>query len=234
MKRWIMGKNTLEELFKVSPQRLIQVYSSKRNDPLVNALNKKNIKVNFVSKHKLSSLVHSESHQGFVAEVKERDFLSLKQFLDTPLQKSLVVMCDSITDPQNFGTILRACECFSVDAVIFSKNRNVSITPTVSKTSVGGSELVPLIPVSNLAETLKAFQKNGYLGVAANCGKENLYSFSFPEKTLLILGSEGKGIQPLLLKKADVQLEIPMHGSIDSLNVSQATAVLLSHWRKSI
>ena len=184
-------------------------------------------------KPKLTSLVQSESHQGFVAEVVEREGVDLKSFLKSAPEKSLVVMCDSITDPQNFGTILRACECFGVDALVYSKNRNVGLTPVVSKASVGGSELVPLIPVSNLADTMKKFQDAGYFSVAAERSDQNLYSFEFPQKTLLILGAEGKGIQPLLSKKSDFRIEIPMHGSIDSLNVSQATAVLLSAWRNS-
>ena len=166
--------------------------------------------------------------------MKERDELPLKEFLSTTPEKSLVVMCDSITDPQNFGAILRACECFGVDALVFSKNRNVGITPVVSKVSVGGSELVPLIAVSNLVDTLKKFQDVGYFSVAAECHErsQSLYNFEFPSQTVLIIGAEGKGIQPLLSKKADYHLEIPMQGRIDSLNVSQATAVFLSHCRR--
>ena len=233
MKRLIMGKHAVEEVLKTAPERLLKVYTYKKEDPLFQALQKAGIKTAFVPKPKLSTLVQSESHQGFVAEVHEREFLRVKDFLSWAREKSLVVMCDSITDPQNFGTILRACECFGVDALIFSKNRNVALTPVVSKASVGGSELVPLISVSNLADTLKKFQDAGYFAVAAESNSENLYTFEFPEQTLLILGSEGKGIQPLLSKKSDFHIEIPMHGKIDSLNVSQATAVLLSHWRRT-
>lgn len=227
-----MGKHAIEEVLKTSPERLHKVYTYKKEGPLLNLLHKGGIKTIFTPKPKLTSLVNSESHQGFIAEVREREFPTIKEFLAKDLEKSLVVMCDSITDPQNFGTILRACECFGVDALIFSKNRNVGLTPVVSKTSVGGSELVTLLPVSNLADTLKKFQTAGYFAVAAERSSQNIYSFEFPEKTLLILGAEGKGIQPLLSKKSDFHIEIPMHGEIDSLNVSQATAVLLSHWRR--
>lgn len=229
----IMGKHTVEELLKSAKERLLNVYTYKKEDPLYSLLQKEGVKVHFVPKPKLTSLVQSESHQGFVAEVRERETVDLKAFLENVPEKSLVVMCDSITDPQNFGTILRACECFGVDALVYSKNRNVGLTPVVSKASVGGSELVPLIPVSNLADTMKKFQDAGYFSVAAERSDKSLYSFEFPRKTLLILGAEGKGIQPLLSKKSDFRIEIPMHGSIDSLNVSQATAVLLSAWRNS-
>lgn len=234
--RFIMGKHTLEEVEKKTPERFIKVYSHKQDDPFLSSLREKGIPIIFVSKQKLSSLVESESHQGYVAEVKERNFLSPKEFLKIAPEKSLVLMCDSISDPQNFGTILRAAECFGADAVIFSKNRNVGLTPVVSKASVGASELVPLIPVSNLADTQKKFQEGGYFSIAAEISEtaQSLYSFEFPQQTLLIVGAEGKGIQTLLSKNADFQLYIPMKGSIDSLNVAQAAAVFLSHWNASI
>lgn len=234
MIRKIMGKHALEEVLKIDAERLLKVYTCKEEDPLLQKLRNAGIQTIVIPKNRLFSLVQSESHQGFVAEVKERDELPLKEFLSTTPEKSLVVMCDSITDPQNFGAILRACECFGVDALVFSKNRNVGITPVVSKVSVGGSELVPLIAVSNLVDTLKKFQDVGYFSVAAECHErsQSLYNFEFPSQTVLIIGAEGKGIQPLLSKKADYHLEIPMQGRIDSLNVSQATAVFLSHCRR--
>lgn len=233
MMRWIMGKHSIEETLKQNPKRLIEVYTYKKEDTLTQELNKKGIKTHFSPKQKLASIVQSDSHQGFIAKVQEREFLTPKEFLKTAPEKSLVLMCDAIQDPQNFGSILRAAECFGVDAVVYSKNRNVSLTPVVSKASVGASEIVPLIPVSNLADTLKKFQDAGYFSVATEISSEAapLDSFEFPQQTLLMIGAEGPGLQPLLSKKSDFHLYIPMRGSIDSLNVSQATAVLLSHWK---
>jgi 23S rRNA (guanosine2251-2'-O)-methyltransferase len=228
-----MGKHSIEETLKQNPKRLIEVLTYKKKAPLTFSLKEKGVKVFITQKQKLASIVQSDSHQGFIAKVHERDFLTPKTFLQNALEKSLVLMCDAIQDPQNFGTILRAAECFGVDAVIYSTNRNVGITPVVSKASVGASELVPLIPVSNLADTMKKFQDGGYFSVATEISDkaQPLATFEFPEKTLLIVGAEGSGVQPLLFKKADFHLYIPMQGTIDSLNVSQATAVFLSHWK---
>ena len=230
-----MGKHALEEVLKSEPKRFKEVLTHKQEDPLTTALKEKGVRVQFAPKQKLTSIVQSDSHQGFIAKVEERPFLSPKEFLKTANERSLVLMCDAIQDPQNFGSILRAAECFGVDAVIYSTNRNVALTPVVSKASVGASELIPLIPVANLADTLKKFQDEGYFGVATNASNqaEPLTGFTFPTRTLLIVGAEGPGIQPLLIKKADVHLYIPMQGAIDSLNVSQATAAILSHWEPS-
>ncbi|CCB92230.1 23S rRNA (guanosine-2'-O-)-methyltransferase RlmB [Waddlia chondrophila 2032/99] len=232
-KYWIMGKNCIETILDHSPERIIEFFTAKKDsDPLLEKVRSKGIKIKLASKQKLFDLVNSDSHQSYVALVKAVDSPDLKQFLRE--NHRLVLMLDNINDPQNLGAILRAAECFGVDAVIWSKNRGCSLTPSAAKAGVGASELVPTIVVSNLAETVKKFQKSGYFAVTAEISDRAspLNAFQFPEKTLLIMGSEGKGIQPLISKLADEQVYIPMSGKIDSLNVSQATAVLLSHYQK--
>ncbi len=228
----IMGKNCIREVLKASPERLVEIYTcQKPDDDLHRELELADVRIQTMSKHKLNEMVSSESHQSYVAKVKPRDNIELKAFLADSREKSVVLMLDSINDPQNLGSILRSAECFGVDLVVFSKNRGADMTPTVSKTSAGASELVPIAKISNLAEAIKAFQKAGYWAVTADVGAhcQELYAFDFPEKTLLIMGSEGKGVQPLIHKLCDFHITIPMHGQIDSLNVSQATAVMLSH-----
>lgn len=239
-KSLIMGKNCIREVLKATPGRILEVYTCQKlgHDPLYQELLDCGIKVFEVPKTKLSQLVESESHQSYVASVKVKPFIEVKAFLKKAqeLDTSLVVMLDSIYDPQNLGAIIRACECFDVDLVLFSKNRGADITPVTSKTSAGATELVSIAKISNLAETMHSFQKEGYKAICADVSErsESLYDFTFPEKTLLILGSEGDGIQPLIKKKADYHVSIPMLGKIDSLNVSQAAAVLLNSYRNSL
>jgi len=228
-----MGKNCIAELLEREPERLVEVYTAHSSGDLFDALKRAHVRVHDRSKGALSKMVDSDSHQSFVARVNERPTVDLKQFLSVEREKSLVVMLDSIFDPHNMGAILRAAECFGADLVVYSKNRGTDITPTVTKTSAGATELVPLCKVSNLAETVTVFQKGDYWAVAAELSKRSqpLSQLQFPEKTLLIVGSEGKGIQPLISKRCDHHVEIPMLGKIDSLNVSQATAVLLAAYR---
>lgn len=232
-----MGRNCITEVLRASPERIVEVYTCQKpgEDSLYEQLLKQRILVSARFKNQLTHMVESESHQSYVAAVKERIYPSSKEFLEQSKLKehSLVLMLDSIYDPQNLGAILRAAECFGVDLVIYSKNRGADITPTVTKTSAGASELVPICKVSNLADTLQAFQKSGYWAVSAAIGEksQSLYQLQYPEKTLLIVGSEGKGIQPLLTKKSDFHVMIPMLGQIDSLNVAQATAIMLNGYR---
>lgn len=226
-----MGKNCVETVVDHSPERITEFFTAKKDpDPLIEKAISKGIKIKLASKQKLYDLVNSDSHQSYVVQVKANEQPDLKQFLRE--EHRLVLMLDNINDPQNLGAILRAAECFGVEAVIWSKNRGCSLTPSAAKASVGASELIPTIVVSNLAETVKQFQKAGYFAVTAEISDkaQPLASYQFPEQTLLIMGSEGKGIQPLISKISDDQVYIPMSGKIDSLNVSQATAVLLSRF----
>lgn len=238
--RLIMGRNCIAEVLSFAPERIVEVYTSQKNenDALCKELLKQKIPVLEKSKKQLSQLVESESHQGYVAAVKERGHPTVKEFLEKnkDVEHSLVLMLDSIYDPQNLGAILRASECFGVDLVVYSKNRGTDITPTVTKASAGAAELVPICKVSNLADTVQLFQQEGYLALSADVGEkaQSLYQFKFPEKSLIIMGSEGTGVQPLLRKKCDYHVTIPMYGRIDSLNVSQATSIILNGYRSYI
>lgn len=236
--QYVIGKNSVKELLKLAPKRILSIYTSHKNeDPLIIELGKLKKQVFQKNTKKLDDLVNSTSHQGYVLEVTPRETHYIEDFIEKANTKthSLIVMLDSIFDPQNVGTILRACECFGVDGVIYSKNKGCKITPSVTKTSVGASEIVPIAPVSNLSATVEKFQKNDFWVATAEISDKaiSLHEFNYPEKTLLILGSEGKGVQNILSKKADFHVYIPMLGTIDSLNVSQATAVLLNGYNQT-
>ena len=236
---YIMGRNTLEEVLKHKVEIIIEVYTSlsskagERKDQLIKDLENKKISIKYLPASHLSSLVGSDSHQCFVAKIKERNFLDLKSFLKKEEENLFALMLDNISDPHNMGAIFRSAECFGADVVVYSKNRGSEITPVVSKVSCGATELVPILRISNLAQTAEEFKRSGYEVVIAENREDaiSLPEFKFSPKTLLIMGSEGEGVQPLLKKLADKSLKIPLFGKIDSLNVSQATAVILSFMR---
>ena len=230
---YIMGKNTINEILKHKKDKLIKVFCLNLKDPLAQSLKDGNIEITQVNKSTLFSMVNSESHQGFIAKIKPRIYKDLNTFLKEDKDSSFVLMLDNIYDPQNLGSILRSAECFSVDAVVFSKNRGSDVTSVVSKASSGASELVEIIKVSNLQDSIRKFKKADYEIIIADFSKEakNLYTYEFGEKTLLVMGSEGRGIQPIIKKLSDVAIYIPLYGEIASLNVSQATAIILSQFK---
>lgn len=145
----------------------------------------------------------------------------------------MIVALDGVSDPQNLGSVLRAAECFGAHAVLFPKDRGALVTPTVTKVSAGASEVVPWYAVSNLADWLQHAKDSGYWIVATTVGEEaqDLFAFDWPEKSIIVMGAEGKGIRLLTAKRADFFVTIPMSGRVDSLNISQAAAVVLASYR---
>ncbi len=232
----IMGLHAVKEVLTHAPHRLLHVFlepqEKGRKSDIQELCTFQKIPMTFTSFRQLTDMVESESHQSVVAHVKGRNFVDLKNFFREieGKERSFVLMLDQIFDPQNLGALLRSSECFGVDAVVFSKNRGSDITPVATKSSCGASELIPLIRVSNLAEAVSQFQEEGFDAVTTllNPSSESLFDFTFSDKTLLIMGSEGEGIQPLICKRANRSIYIPMQGHIESLNVAQACAVLLS------
>lgn len=226
----------MKELLRFNPERVEEVLlakpgTDKENDRELTALLKQHhILLSFRSNHELSTLVNGTAHQGVVARVKDQrvEFKALIAEFEAR-EDGIILLLDSINDPHNFGAILRAAECFKVDGVIYSRNRGSGVTPTVSKTSAGASEIVKLCEVGNLAESCRRLQKEGFTLVVADVGSQavSLEKFEFPGRIALVLGSEGDGVQPLIRKYADFLIKIPLFGRLDSLNVSQAAAVLL-------
>jgi 23S rRNA (guanosine2251-2'-O)-methyltransferase len=236
-----MGIHALHSLLLHAPDRILHVFADAREKrgrktDLIDLCEAKGIPISYVGLDLLDKMTGSDSHQSFVAHVKGRQYWNASDFLETMRDKerALVLLLDEIFDPQNFGAILRTAECLGVAGVVWSKNRGADLTPTVAKTSSGASEWLPLIRISNLAETVTQFQKEGFEAVATALKPEaeSAFTASFAPKTLLILGSEGEGIQPLILKRSDRTLFIPMQGKIESLNVVQAAAVLLALYNK--
>ena len=234
----IMGRNTILELLKNKPENIKKIYladeiksKSSRYKDILALINQLNIVIEYKDKKSLDELVGSQSHQSFVALLKQREYKSLKELSGKFNQKnkSLILVLDSVVDPHNFGAILRSAECFGVDAVIWSKNRGVGVTPVVSKASVGASELLNLVPVNNLVTVIKELKKDGYWVVASNISDQSkvMSEFDFPEKIALVLGSEEKGVSRLVLEESDYQVKIQLSGKIQSLNVAQAAAVFL-------
>lgn len=239
-----MGRNTVREVLRLAPERFQKILISgteenrdKTIEALLSEARSKKIIIEKCELAYLNSITGSDSHQGLVAVVKERHIPGLKETLQKISEKeeSLILVLDSIQDPQNLGALLRAAECFAVDAVIISSNRGAEITASVTKASVGASEILNIITVSNLVDSIRKLKEFNYWIIAADADKDaqSLKGYEFPKRAALVMGSEGKGLQALLKKEADFSVFIPLFGRIESLNVSQAAAVMLSQYRLS-
>lgn len=141
----------------------------------------------------------------------------------------IIVILDRIYDPRNFGAIIRTCECFGVDGIIYKKDQQCPITPTVNKTSTGAIGNINLIKVTNLNVIVDKLKKEGFW-IYCSCLDKNAlkcHHMKFDKKVALIIGNEEKGVSQLLKKNSDFKIWIETIGKTQSLNVANATAILL-------
>jgi 23S rRNA (guanosine2251-2'-O)-methyltransferase len=166
-----------------------------------------------------------------VAQVSAKEYLEGEELLDqlslNPIPTLLVVL-DQIQDPHNLGAIVRSVEAAGGDGIVIPKHRAVGLTGGVAKASAGALEHVSIARVANTGKFLETCQKRDIRTVAlVPEGVESYSEVDFTEPVALVFGSEGEGIRPIVLKKCDQQVKIPMFGRMNSLNLSVAVAVTL-------
>ena len=142
-------------------------------------------------------------------------------------KEAVVLVLDSITDPHNIGAIIRSADQFAVDAVILPERHSAGDIQTITKISAGAAAWVPLVYTPNLVRTVELLKKHNFWVFGADAYGTPLPEMTFPEKVVLIMGSEGAGIGRLLRKSCDFLVSIPTSGKLDSLNVSVAAGILM-------
>lgn len=191
----------------------------------------KGVSVQFVPQEKLNHLVKGETHQGMVAILAQIDYVDLEEAINGVLAGSahpLVVLLDGVSDVRNFGAIARTCECAGVGALIVPAKGGAAVNQDAIKTSAGALLRLPTCKVPNLRTALYYLKEQGFAVVGATeKATESLYSYAFEGPTALVMGAEGQGISASVRALCDAELSIPMLGSIGSLNVSAATAIVL-------
>jgi len=147
-------------------------------------------------------------------------------------QDALVLILDEITDPHNYGAILRCCDQFAVDLVVSRNRRNAKHAEVISKTSSGAVSWVAQAETPNLVRAMEDLKEAGFWIYGADMEGEPVYSKDLSGKVAFVLGGEGSGISRLLREQCDGMVGIPSSGRIDSLNVSVAAGVLLYEVRR--
>jgi 23S rRNA (guanosine2251-2'-O)-methyltransferase len=182
----------------------------------------------------LAELVGTPHHQGVAARVGPFPYVGLDRIVrpDTAGPR-LVVVLDEVQDPSNLGSIVRSAECLGATAVILARDRSASVTPAVEKASSGATAHLPIARVVNLARTIEELKRSGFWVFAADPhGREPCYGMDLTGDLALVLGSEERGVRRLVRERSDGLISIPLYGRIDSLNVSQTAAILLSEVRR--
>ncbi len=176
--------------------------------------------------------------QGIVLKTQELERPSMVDFVkkEDVEKKSVILVLDQITDPQNIGAIMRSCALFNCRGIIVSKDNAPDLTPSLLKAASGAAELVNYFKVTNIKRSLSELKKFGYWIYGFDSSKGANSNLSYTKKSVLVFGSEGKGIRELVKKQCDEILKLNIKSNvefqIDSLNVSNATAIALYEFYK--
>jgi len=218
-----------------SPSRVIERLWLAKLDgrffPLTRLAKEQHIPYSVESRDRLDRLAGDRHHQGVVANVAAKQYVEAEELLDAAEQRttpSLLVVLDQIQDPHNLGAIIRTVDGAGGHGIVIPKHRAVGLTAGVAKASAGALEHVPIARVANTGKFLEQCQKRCLTTIALEAEAATTYSdVNLTESLALVFGSEGEGIRPIVLKKCDEHVRIPMLGKINSLNVSVAVAVML-------
>ena len=186
--------------------------------------------VDFVPKEKIDAMAPGVKHQGVVAKVSEYKYADMDDVFakaEASGEDPFIVILDEIEDPHNLGAIIRTAECAGAHGIIIPKRRSASLTQTVALSAAGAIESMPVVQVTNLARTMDELKEKGIWIGAADMDGETYYEANLSGPIAIVIGNEGKGVGRLVKEKCDFVLSIPMHGSINSLNASNAAAILM-------
>ena len=221
---YVFGKNVANE-FLNSDKKVLRAYLSLnfKEQYYIDLLNKRNIKIKYIDKRDMDRLV-SGLHQGIVLEVEDFNYCDIDVMLK---ENSLVVILDHIEDPHNFGAIIRTCEAAGVDGIIIPKDRSVDVNSTVVKVSTGAIERVNICQVTNLNNTIKYLKDNGFWIVGTDMNGTDYRKIDYNGKIGIVIGNEGHGMSRLVKESCDFIASIPMKGTVNSLNASVATGIVV-------
>lgn len=191
---------------------------------------RRKIPVSFTDREHLNTVAGTHQHQGVVCLCEEYRHVDIDEILTRCASKQnvLLVILDGITDPQNLGSLIRTAFCFGASGLVIPTDRAASVTPSVIKASAGAALHLPVARVVNIARAIERLKEEGFWIYGTVAGHEQeISSPEYSGRVALVLGSEGKGIRPLVRKKCDLLVSIPMSGTLDSLNVSVAGGICL-------
>jgi 23S rRNA (guanosine2251-2'-O)-methyltransferase len=231
----VYGINPVKVLLaqEASPLKKIMIADGRSGasvKEIVDGARQKKIPVEWKERQYLDELTGRTDHQGIVGLRDSFTYADLDDLLknrNPHLSHDLILILDSILDPQNLGAIIRSAHCLGANGVIIPTDRAASVTPAVIKASAGSALQLPVARVTNLSQTIDYLKDKGFwiYGADAHGGK-NIREQNFNGPVVLVLGSEAKGLRQLVKKKCDFLVTIPMAGSFDSYNVAVAAGII--------
>lgn len=230
----VYGRHPVLELLRGSGRRAdeVAVLAGARG-PLAEVValaRRAGVKVSFRTREQLTAMAGSPDHQGVVARVTAAEYVDVEDLLGVARDRAepaFLMALDQVQDPRNLGALLRTADAFGAHGVVIPKHHAVGLTEAAARTAMGAVEHVRVARATNMVAALETLKESGVWVHGATLGDGVApWAADLRGPVCLVLGSEGEGLRPLVARACDVLLTIPMTGSVGSLNVSAAGAVL--------
>jgi len=230
----IEGRNPVTEAIKAGRQidKILIAKGTKGGIHKIIALARETgVPILEAERKKLDEISQTGSHQGIIAFAAMQSYVGVDDILTNAQKKAeppFIIILDGITDPHNFGSIIRTANAAGVHGIIIPKRNSAGLSATVAKTSAGAIEYTPVAKVPNIAQTIEYLKTKGVwiYGTHQNA-KEYYTDTNLTGSAAFIIGSEGQGISALVSKKCDFLISIPLFGEIGSLGASVAAGIIM-------
>jgi 23S rRNA (guanosine2251-2'-O)-methyltransferase len=229
----IIGRNPVTEAIKSgrSIDKILMQKDAEGSAKKIASMARENgLTLQYVDKIALDKLCPGRPHQGVAAYVAAKAYADLDDIFEAAASRGedpLIVLLDGLEDPHNLGAVLRSCDGAGAHGVVIPSRRAVGLTETVAKASAGAIEYVPVVKVTNLGQCVDKLKERGVWIAAVDMDGENYSDAKLTGPLALVIGGEGQGVSQTVRSKADYIVSIPMKGRVNSLNASNAAAILL-------
>ncbi len=231
------GIHPIREMLKNSRWCIVELHLDRKRsrhqplDEIVRKAEALGIRILLDDDQTLRKLSEGGVHQGVVAVLEGIPYASIEDILMAwrkSDQKATILVLDGVQDPHNLGALVRTAHCVGCQGIVLPRDRSASLRPAAIKASAGAAVHIPVARVNNIASALNTFRKEGIwiIGTAAEAGT-NLFDSDLDLDLALVMGGEEKGLRPIVRKRCDRMVRVPMVGDISSLNVSVAAGVIL-------
>ena len=239
--RYVTGLRAVEQLLATPDAEVRKIFaeyqsSNPRVQELILIANSRGIEIQPANRARLQQFSGESRHQGIVAEVKRTTVLdegSLRSLVEDKLTNTehsglLLMVLEGVQDPHNLGACLRTADAAGVDAVVVPRHGAAGLGPTVSKVAAGAAESIPFATVANIGRVLSWLSEYGVRLVGTSeTGADSLFDADLTGPLALVMGREHSGLKKRVMERCDLLVNLPMQGSVESLNVSVATGICL-------
>jgi 23S rRNA (guanosine2251-2'-O)-methyltransferase len=230
----VAGKNSVVEALraKVPAKELVVAIKVELDEKISEAIRlakNADLPIKEVPRRALDDLTGFSNHQGIALVIKTFNYTDFSKLLANSKKPMMLIGLDSITDPHNLGAVVRSAAAFGADGVVIPERRNAAMTGSAWKASAGAAARLPISQVTNLVRSIEDAKKAGCFVIGLDAeGDTTLAKMNLAtESIFIVVGSEGKGLSRLVREKCDLVVSIPMQSSVESLNASVATAIVM-------